>query len=184
MSSSLFVFETLRLRARHLEAGDVDRMLAVYGDPEVVRWVGDGTPLDRAGCERWVEVTERNYATRGYGMLALAERQSGAVVGFCGLVHPGGQEEAEIKYALHRDWWGKGLATEAAVALLAYGASRFGLRYVIATTAPENAASHHVLRKAGMERGELRREDDGSWTQLFVWRAPSSEASPLPKERL
>jgi [ribosomal protein S5]-alanine N-acetyltransferase len=171
MKSHSFIFETPRLRARHLEPGDVDRMLAVYGDPAVVRWVGDGKPLTRADCETWVEVTHRNYAARGYGMVALVERASGAVVGFCGLVHPGGQEEAEIKYALHRDWWGKGLATEAAVALLAYGASRFGLTHVIATTAPENEASHRVLLKAGMERGELRREDDSSLTQVFVWRA-------------
>ena len=144
-------------------------MLAIYGDPEVVRWVGDGTPLDRAGCEKWVAVTQRNYAAYGYGMVALVERVSEAVVGFCGLVHPGGQPEAEIKYALHRDWWDKGLATEAAVALLAYGAAHLGLGHVIATTAPENAASHNVLRKAGMERGELRHEDDGSVTQVFVW---------------
>jgi ribosomal-protein-alanine N-acetyltransferase len=180
MHNSTGIFETPRLRARHIEPGDVEQMLAVYGDPEVVRWVGDGTPLDRAGCEKWVEVTHRNYATRGYGMIALVERHSGAVVGFCGLVHPGGQAEAEIKYALHRDWWGKGLATEAATALLAYGAARFGLASVIATTAPENEASHRVLLKAGMERGELRREDDGSLTQLFVWRARPADSHRGP----
>jgi RimJ/RimL family protein N-acetyltransferase len=180
MNSSTFIFETPRLRARHIEPGDIDQMLAVYGDPEVVRWVGDGTPIDRAGCEKWLHITDRNYATRGYGMVALVERHSGVVVGFCGLVHPGGQEAAEIKYALHRDWWGKGLATEAAKALLTYGASHFGLSYVIATTAPENEASHRVLLKAGMERGELERNDDGSFTQLFVWRARPNEPHRAP----
>lgn len=164
------LFETPRLRARTLQPSDVDALLAVYGDPEVVRWVGDGQPLDRTLCEKWVGVTQHNHATRGYGMVALVDRATGEVAGFCGLVHPGGQPEAEIKYALHRSRWGQGLATEAAAALLAHGVSRFGLTEVIATTAPENEASHRVLLKVGMERGELRRNDDGSFTQVFVWR--------------
>ena len=164
------VFATPRLAARRIGAADVDAMLAVYGDPEVVRYVADGKPLDRARCEQWVEVTLRNYATRGYGMVALVERTSGRVVGFCGLVHPAGQPEPEIKYALRRDCWGRGFATEAAAGLLGC-ARQLQLREVIATTDPDNEASHRVLLKAGMARGELRRNDDGSLTQMFRWPA-------------
>jgi RimJ/RimL family protein N-acetyltransferase len=164
------VFKTPRLRVRRLVHGDVDALHRVYGDVDVVRWVGDGVPLDRAGCATWVDVTLHNYASRGYGMFALEQRHSGEVAGFCGLVHPGGQQEAEIKYALGRQWWGMGLATEAAAALLAYGSAEFGLIYVIATTALENTASHRVLLKAGITRGALRHNDDGSATQLFEWR--------------
>lgn len=164
------VFQTPRLDARHITAADVDAMLAVYGDPAVVRHVADGRPLDRARCEQWVEVTLRNYATRGYGMVALAERASGSIVGFCGLVHPAGQVQPEIKYALRHDCWGRGFATEAAVGLLGY-AKQLGLHEVIATTDPVNEASHRVLLKAGMERSALRRNDDGSFTQLFRWPA-------------
>jgi RimJ/RimL family protein N-acetyltransferase len=176
MAMPAFIFETPRLRARQIEASDVDAMLAVYGDAEVVRWVADGLPLDRARCEQWVEVTHRNYATRGYGMVTLLDRQSAATIGFCGLVHPTGQAEPELKYALRRDHWGKGLATEAAAAMLAYGATTFGISKVIATTAPENTASHSVLLKVGMQWGELRRNDDGSYTQLFVWHLGAQQA--------
>lgn len=168
------IFATPRLRGRRLVPADVDALLEVYGDAEAMRWVGDGQPLDRAACERWIDVTLRNYATRGYGMFALVDRAgegSDAVIGFAGLVHPGGQREAELKYALRRASWGRGLATEAAAALLACGAARFGLERVIATAYPDNLASHRVLEKAGMRRGELRREDDGSDTQLFEWTA-------------
>ncbi len=173
------VFETARLQARRLHLTDVDTMLGVYGDQEVVRWAGDGKPLSRALCEKWVEVTLNNYATRGYGMFALVDRESGEVVGFAGLVHPGGQPEAEIKYALHRSRWGQGFATEAATALLSYGAARFGLAEVIATAAPENGASHRVLLKAGMQRVGLRENDDGTFTQLFVWRpSPATPRNP------
>lgn len=176
------VFETARLQARRLHLTDVDAMLGVYGDHEVVRWAGDGKPLNRALCEKWIEVTLNNYATRGYGMLALVGRESGAVIGFAGLVHPGGQAEAEIKYALHRSRWGQGFATEAASALLAYGATHFGLAEVIATAAPENEASHRVLLKAGMQRVALREDEDGTLTQWFVWRP--SPARPALADQL
>lgn len=165
------LFQTPRLFARRIEPADAAAMHVVYGDAEAMRWVGDGKPLDLLQCEQWIEVTRRNYATRGYGMFALADRASGSVAGFCGLVHPGGQVEAELKYALRRACWGQGIATEAATAMLAAAASCFGLARVIATAAPENIASHRVLLKAGMQRGALRREEDGSNTQLFVWQA-------------
>jgi RimJ/RimL family protein N-acetyltransferase len=175
-----FVFKTPRLVARRLEHGDIEALLSVYGDPQVVRWVGDRKPLDRGLCEKWVEVTHRNYATRGYGMFTLVEQESGAVVGFCGLVHPGAQPEAEVKYALHRNCWGKGYATEAVCALLAYGASQLSLNEVIATVAPGNKASQSVLLKAGMQRGEVRRNEDGSFTQLFAWRRRAAEPRNAP----
>lgn len=167
---SAIVFESGRLIGRRLVADDLAAMLAVYGDADAMRWVGDGQPITRRQCAEWLEVTERNYRQRGYGMFALVERGTGQVVGFCGLVHPGRQDEAEIKYALDRRYWGRGLATEAAAAVLAFAAGTLGLARVIATTAPENTASHNVLRKAGMVCEGIRANDDGSRTQVFGWR--------------
>ena len=166
---SQIIFETERLTARPLEPDDLSALLEVYGDEDAMRWVGDGRAITEAECVQWLEVTANNYRQRGYGMAALVDRESGDVVGFCGLVHPGGQAEAEIKYALKRKWWGLGLASEAASAMLRYGARVHGLQKIIATTAPQNTASHRVLEKAGMVRGELRRNDDGSYTQIFEW---------------
>ncbi len=85
-------------------------------------------------------MTHRNYALRGYGMTALVDRATGDTVGFIGLVHPNDQIEAELKYALHRAWWGRGLATEGATGMLAYAASMLGLEQVMATAAPEHIA--------------------------------------------
>jgi RimJ/RimL family protein N-acetyltransferase len=164
-----YIFDTARLRARRIEPADADAMHAVYGDADAMRWVGDGSPLALERCRYWIEVTQRNYASRGYGMFAVEQKPSCDVIGFCGLVHPGGQTEAEIKYAYRREAWGQGLATEAAAALLRYGFQAHGLRHVIATAAPDNVASHRVLLKAGMRLAQLRSNDDGSFTQLFIW---------------
>ena len=55
--------------------------------------------------------------------------------------------------------------------LVDYGAAVRAARGVVATAAPENLASHRVLRKAGLADAGLRRNDDGSVTQCFAWRA-------------
>lgn len=163
------MFETERLRVRHLSSADFDALYAVYGDAEAMRFANDGQPLSPDKCREWIEVTERNYQARGYGMSAVVLAETNSVVGFCGLVHPGGQPEVEIKYAFLRATWGRGLATEAVCGMLAYGVERFGLRDVIGTVAPGNAASQRVLTKAGMSLQENHAEDDGSETAVFVW---------------
>lgn len=166
------LFETRRLRCRRWIAEDIAPLIAVYGDADAMRWVGDGKPLVRAQCEAWLQVTANNYRDRGYGMFALEDRTAGTVVGFCGLIHPGGQPEAEVKYAFLRTHWGRGLATEALKALLVHGAQVHGLDRVIATVAPAHLASRRVLLKSGMVIGQPRRQDEGNFTQLFEWLAP------------
>ena len=165
------LFETQRLLCRRWRAEDIEPLFTVYSDPQAMRWVGDGQPLSRAHCETWLAVTEANYATRGYGMFAVVEKDSNAVIGFCGLVHPGGQNEPEIKYAFFRSSWGRGLASEVVPALLAYGAEQHGLRVIMATVAAENLASQRVLLKAGMVAREQWPGEDGSSTHVYEWHA-------------
>ena len=88
-------------------------------------------------------------------------------------MHPGGQLEPEIKYAYLRSHWGCGFATEAVQGLIAYGVSAHDLDYIIATPAPANLASHRVLLKAGMLRGELHDAGTDDATQVFFWQATS-----------
>ncbi|QDU68728.1 GNAT family N-acetyltransferase [Engelhardtia mirabilis] len=165
------LFTTQRLIVRELDFDDEESLFAVYSDPEAMRWVDDGQPIPRGDCTRWIEVTRRNYATRGYGMSAVVLAESGEVVGYCGLVHPGGQEEAEVKYAFLRAHWGAGLATETVTAMIEWGRERFGLRRVIATLSPENLASKRVLEKSGLASIEVRRDEDGSEVLVMAWEA-------------
>jgi RimJ/RimL family protein N-acetyltransferase len=171
---SEIIFETQRLQGRKLTPDDLWAMLEVYGDADAMRWVGDGSPLTKDGAIQWIEVTRNNYQKRGYGMFALVEKSTGEVIGFCGIVHPGGQQEAEVKYAFLRSRWGQGFATEAVRELINYGKQQHSLTYIIATVAPENLASQNVLTKVGMSKGKLRTDDDGSQTQVFEWQDKNS----------
>lgn len=166
------VATTARLIIRRIGPGDRAALLAVYGDADAMRWVGDGSALGAAECERWIEITRENYRSRGYGMFAIALAPDGPVIGFCGLVHPHDQPEPELKYALRREYWGQGFASEAAAGLLRYGVEGLGLSGIIATVAPANAASQRVLRKCGMREIEPRRNADGTTDRVFLLARP------------
>ena len=163
------LFETARLRVRRLVAADEASMYSVYGDPIAARWIDDGEPIAREDCARWIEVTLRNYAKYGYGMSAVEWRETGAVIGFVGLVHPGGQKEAEVKYSFLREFWGRGIGTETVQGMVAYGQREHGLREIIATLNPANGASQRVLEKSGLSFREDRKNDDGSTTRVMAW---------------
>ncbi|MFT7676279.1 MAG: RimJ/RimL family protein N-acetyltransferase [Planctomycetota bacterium] len=161
------LFETERLACRQLSADDYDQLMAVYGDAQAMGWVGDGLVLTPEDGGRWIEVTHANYEQRGYGMSVISLRSTGQVLGFCGLVHPGGQPDVEVKYAFHRSTWGQGIATEAVRGMLDYGRGHHAMQEIIATVHPDNLASQRVLTKVGMRLAETIKQEDGSSTLLF-----------------
>lgn len=65
MSRKVIVAVTDRLIIRHVDAGDRSDMLAVYGDRDAMRWVGDGDVLSEADCGTWLAITADNYRRRG-----------------------------------------------------------------------------------------------------------------------
>lgn len=167
----LIVFKTKRLIVRHLNHDDYDMMYSIYRDPEGAKWVGDGQPITAEDCEKWIDITQNNYKTRGYGMFALYDQKLKTVIGFGGIVHPGGQKEPEIKYSIKKELWGQGYATEAVKGLIKYGSSVHAITHFIATVAQENLASQRVLEKAGMVQSDIIKEADNSSTLVFSYRA-------------
>lgn len=162
------VLQTERLVVRRITPDDYDPMMSVYGDLELMRFVGDGSAITAEDCARWIDITLANYAKRGYGLFLVESALDGSLAGFIGLTHPGGQPEPEVKYVLRQPLWGQGLASEVVSALCRHARTTWGLNEVIATVAPENSASHRVLAKCGFTRWEDRQNEDGSTT--VVWR--------------
>jgi RimJ/RimL family protein N-acetyltransferase len=165
------VFETARLIGRRWLRSDLDTIFEVYSDPEVARYIDDGSPITREQSSAWLDVTARNYRDRGYGMFALEDRNSRDIVGFIGLVHPGGQVDTEIKYAFRKTNWGRGLASEVVQALVQYARETHQLSVLVATVAPENLASQRVLLKAGFSFIEQRTDEHGDAELYYEWRA-------------
>jgi RimJ/RimL family protein N-acetyltransferase len=146
---------TERLVLRRWRASDHEALAAINADAEVMRWIGSGRVLGRGFSDDLIARFEGEWRDRGFGLWAVSwcddpERE---LLGFCGLTTPAFLPEtlpaAEIGWRLARGAWGRGVATEAAAAALAFGWER-GLREVVAVVAPENERSLRVCAKLGM----------------------------------
>jgi RimJ/RimL family protein N-acetyltransferase len=133
---------TARLALRPITTDDVDLIVALDGDPEVMRFINGGraTPRDEAA-----RIVERSLAHR---WLAF-ERDGDAFVGWFGL-RPSGTHERELGYRLRRACWGHGLATEGALALIDLAFTELDAARVWAQTMTVNRASRAVMERCGM----------------------------------
>lgn len=144
--------ETARLVLRQWSDADLAPFAAINADPRVMEHFP--APLDRAASDalaaRWREM----FAEHGLGMWAVAEKDGAAFIGFVGLSIPAFDAHftpcVETGWRLGTSWWGKGYATEAAEAALAFGFDRIGLDEIVAYTAAPNARSQAVMRRLGM----------------------------------
>ena len=88
----------------------------------------------------------------GHAMWAVEEKSTGAFVGQCGLrpVDEGAGPEIDLAYHYASHCWGKGYATEAAIAVIGHGLGPVGLATIMAVVVPQNIGSWRVMEKAGM----------------------------------
>jgi RimJ/RimL family protein N-acetyltransferase len=141
--------KTERLRLRGLRASDLEPYAAMYADPEVMRFLEDGRPQPRWAAWRSMSVHLGHWALRGYGQWALIDSATEAFVGRAGLYSPEGWPGLEVGWVLSRSHWGRGFATEAARAALAYAFERLGAERVISIIAPGNDRSVRVAERLG-----------------------------------
>ncbi len=139
--------ETERLQLRRLGMDDLDEFVALHTDPEVTRFI---RPLNRAEAAERLEKDEREWRERGHGLLAIAARRSGAFLGRCGLKRWPQFGETELGWALRRDAWGHGYATEAARACIEWGFAELDVPYLTAMIAPGNSRSLRVAERLGL----------------------------------
>lgn len=138
--------ETPRLLLRRFTASDLDDFATLHADPEVTQFV---RPLNRGEAEEQLRKDEREWAERGHGLLAIADRTSGAFLGRTGLKHWPQFEETEVGWILRRDAWGHGYATEAARACVEWAFANLEVPYLTAMISPANVQSIPVAERLG-----------------------------------
>jgi ribosomal-protein-alanine N-acetyltransferase len=142
---------TMRLELRPFVADDLDGLVEIFGDPVVMRFVGaERRPLDRDAVRSSQERVREHWEQHGFGSLAAVERSTRRLVGEAGLQALEGGPDVELTYTLARTAWGRGLATEAARAALAWGFEGLRMERIVAVADPRNRASLRVLEKLGM----------------------------------
>jgi [ribosomal protein S5]-alanine N-acetyltransferase len=149
---TVIVLETERLRLRHLERRDLDDLARLYADPEVRRWFPDGVRTREQTREELEWAIDVCYPRYGYGLWATELRDGGAFVGRCGLLpwEIDGRTEVEVAYLLAPAVWGRGLATEAALAIVDHAFATPEVDRLICMVTPGNDGSARVAEKAGM----------------------------------
>ena len=166
---SKIILETERLRLREWEEADADGLFPIVSDPEVMRYIGDGKPWDAERARGWIVRLGESYRTRGYSRWAVVEREGRRVVGSCGFAPLPWSGEIDFGYMLRRDCWGRGYATEVGRPALALGFERLGFAEVVASIAPENAASRRVLEKLGfVYRGNEVQPGEEEESEIYV----------------
>lgn len=145
---------TARLLLRQPRHDDVDAYLAIESDPEYA-FFGSRQSIDREGMERGLA---RIIATPWEQRPEFAIVLEGQVIGRAILDVDRANVTGVLGYGVARSCWGRGIASEAARAVMDYGFEAFNLAKVWARADPRNGASVRVLEKLGMRREGLLRE--------------------------
>ncbi|AEV96660.1 GNAT family N-acetyltransferase [Niastella koreensis] len=147
--------ETPRLLLREILPADVDSLFELDNDPEVHRYLGNKPIQTKEQAAEMIAFIRQQYVDNGIGRWAVIDKQTNNFLGWAGLKLITEQTNNHINYLdvgyrLIKKYWGLGIATEAARASLAYAFNELQATAVYAITDSNNAASHHVLLKIGL----------------------------------
>ena len=141
--------ETERLILRMFREDDLDPYAAMCADPDVMRYLGDGKALTRSEAWRQMALILGHWRLRGFGLWAVEERTTGALLGRIGFFQPEGWSGFELGWMLRRASWGRGYATEGARRALAHAFTVMNRDHLISLIRPANRASVRVAERLG-----------------------------------
>jgi RimJ/RimL family protein N-acetyltransferase len=143
---------TERLLLRQWRDEDLEPFAELNADPETMRFFV--STQSRAESDALAERSRRQIEDEGWGLWAVEVAGGAPFVGFVGLARPSFEAHftpaVEVGWRLARGYWGRGYATEAARAALAYGFDELALDEIVSFTSPLNEPSRRVMERLGM----------------------------------
>ena len=154
------IIETERLILRPLTQEDAAAVFAWAGDEEVVRYMAYPVYAAEEKVREWLSSLQAEETELHFGFV---RKEDGKLIG-SGSIGPDARREGfwGFGYNFRRDCWGKGYATEAAKAMIAFAGERFGVRKFSSSHVEQNRASGRVIEKCGLRfvrYGEFRKLD-------------------------
>lgn len=148
---SKIILETERLMLRKINHDDREELLQIWGDAETMRMFPK--TLNSQEMSDWIDRNLQRYESYGHGLWAVILKEGQQFAGDCGLViqEVDGIEELEIGYHFNRNFWGRGLATEAARRCMDYAFNQVGSHRIISMIRPENLPSQRVAERNGLK---------------------------------
>lgn len=165
--------ETNRLYMRPFEAADAEGLFELDRNPNVHRYLGNQSVTSLAQCEEIIASVQRQYAAHGIGRFAVLLKETNTFIGWAGLKFVTEPENNhvdyyDIGYRLQEVHWGKGYASEAALAWRDHAFSVMKVPALYASAHVDNIGSNTILRKIGMVQ-DGQYEHDGlpcNWYRL------------------
>jgi ribosomal-protein-alanine N-acetyltransferase len=172
---------TSRLVLRQPKPGDADDIFVFRSDPEVQKY--NGVPMtDIAEYQHMLQFSRDQFAAREGLLWAVVLREEQKVVGLVGFSYDSYHARASLGYDIAREYWGRGIASEALEAVLRFGFEQLALNRIEAETIVDNLPSVRVLEKLGFEREGVRKayslEDDGLYHDDAIYALLRSQYSP------
>jgi RimJ/RimL family protein N-acetyltransferase len=158
------VIETERLTLRRLTDADRDTVARWNADPEYARHLAGVLTREQSDEQyaRWA----RHWDEHGFGVLGVEWKETGELVGRVGpQFHRYWPQDPEVGWAFDPAWWGRGLATEAGAAAVAWGFGELGYTRLVSITTEANIASRNVMAKLGFG---LHERVPSEWGELWV----------------
>ena len=136
---------TNRLVIGQFERADLEQWFLIESDPEVRKYILDGSVLSREQSLAYIDQNIDSYSKFNFGRYALREKKSLRLIGMCGFLN--NEMGIDFGYRLSKDMWGCGLGFEAAYTVLNYGIDFLCLKDLVAGVMPENLASIKILKR-------------------------------------
>jgi ribosomal-protein-alanine N-acetyltransferase len=140
---------TARLLLPPVQDDDLPALHAHWNDPRVGRHLWDANPVPASTVADLIARSHHTFQTAGWGLWALRPAPAAPLIGVCGLAPFQHGPGVELLDSLAPTHWSKGLATEAATAVLTHAFDTLGLPAILATTDDANEASLRLLTRLG-----------------------------------
>ena len=148
-NATTFQLETRRLLLRTMLETDFDALHRIFTDPKVMA-AFQHDPLSREEMQGWLRRNLDHQRQYGYGLFSVLLKETGEMIGDCGLEQMEDEDAAELGYDFRSDFWNQGYATEAALAVRDYAFDVLQLPRLISLIRVGNLASKRVAEKVGM----------------------------------
>ena len=167
----LKVLETARLILRWLSPEDAEFILQLLNEPSWLRFIGDKGVRSIEDARAYIlKGPVEMYSRLGFGLYLVELKEEGLSIGICGLIKRDSLEDVDIGFAFLPMYWGKGYASEAGSAVVAYGKKVLGLNRIVAITSLDNDRSIKLLEKLGLRFEQvikLAPDPDSEEVRLF-----------------
>jgi len=154
------ILETERLRLREYTDDDFAALFAIISDPETMKFFPK--PYDEKGTKRWLEWSMQHYREHGFGFWAVELKETGELIGNCGLTMQeiDGELLPEIGYHFHKEYWRQGFGSEAARGVRDWAFQNTNYDCLYSYMSAANTASYAVAIASRMKKVKEFTDED------------------------